>query len=248
MNATRRRSWARIAARAALLAAIASPGCHAPGHDPQWRSKAERTLVLPLNLVAAMPEELAGRARRVDEILVDHLAERGQAVDTIGFREASAAWRAGEDDCRVAAEKSCDRFARVAPYVARRLRTEHDYDVLIVPYLLLRGARTNGEVASFDGVRRSVQVPGSASVGPFRFRGRIRAASLKLFGFSPDGIEVFDGIGGLDVVDRIEASSDEPGTYTVEVREDVLGDSDAIREGVARALSPFLPRPRSPRS
>ncbi len=246
MNA-RRRSRTRIAAGAALLAAVASLGCPAPGYDPNWRSEAERTLVLPLNLVAAMPEELTGRARHVDRILLDYLAERGKAVRTIGFQDASAAWQAGEEDCRVAAAKGCDRFTRVAAYAAQRLREDHDYDVLIVPYLLLRRARTNGEVASFDGVERPVQVPGYASHGPYRFRGRIRAASLKVFGFSPDGQKLFDGIGGLDVVDRVEAS-DEPGLYTIAVRENALRDSDAIREGVARALSPFVPRPKPSRS
>jgi hypothetical protein len=252
---SRRRSWARIAARAALLAAVASLvwGCPAPGYDPNWRSKAERVLVLPLNLVAAMPEELAGDARRVDQILLDYLAERGKSVRTIGFKDAAAAWRASESDCRAAAAKKCDRFARVAPFAARRLRADHDYDVLIVPYLLLRGARTNGYVASFDGVERAVNMPRYAPYGPYGYGpygwggSRIRAVSLKVFGFSADGKKVFDGIGGLDVVDRIEAA-EEPGDYTVEVRENVLRDPDAIREGVARALDRLVPRPKPSRS
>jgi hypothetical protein len=217
-------------------------------------------LVLPLNLVAELPEELAAGARRVDEIQLDYLAERGKSVSTIGWKDAAAAWRASESECRSAATKGCDRFDRVAPFAARRLRADHDYDVLIVPYLLLRGARTNGYVASFDGVERSVKGPPYAPYGPYGYGpygygygygwgaygwggSRIRAASLKVFGYSPDGKKVFDGIGGLDVVDQIEAS-EENGAYTAEVRENVLGDSNAIREGVARALSPFVPRPR----
>ena len=249
------RSLLRIAACGALLAAVASlaSGCPAPGYDRNWKSKAERVLVLPLNLVAEMPEELAGDARRVDDILLDYLAERGKSVRTIGFRDAAAAWRASESDCRAAGAKKCDRFAGVAPFAARRLRAEQDYDVLIVPYLLLRGARSNGYVASFDGVERPVQVPRYEPYGPYGFgpygRGatRIRAVSLKVFGFSSDGKKLFDGIGGLDVVDRIEPS-EEPGAYTVEVRENVLRDPDAIREGVARALHPLVPRPKPSRS
>jgi hypothetical protein len=240
--------------------ALLVSGCPAPGYDPNWRSKAERVLVLPLNLVAEMPEELAGGARRVDEILLDYLAERGKSVSTIGFQDAAAAWRAGESDCRSAATKSCDRFDRAAPFAARHLRADHDYDVLIVPYLLLRGARTNGYVASFDGVERPVKMPRYAPYGPYGYGpygygpygygpygwggSRIRAASLKVFGYSPDGKKMFAGIGGLDVVDRIEVS-EESGAYTFEVRENVLRDPDAIREGVARALSNFVPRPRS---
>jgi hypothetical protein len=247
------RSPLRIAGCGALLAAVASfvSGCPAPGYDPDWRSKAERVLVLPLNLVAAMPEELAGGARRVDKILLDHLSERGKSVSTIGFKDAQAAWHAGESACRSEQTKGCDRFAGVAPFAARHLRANHDYDVLIVPYLLLRGARTNGYVASFDGVERSVKMPGYAPYGPYGYGpygwggspgwggSRIRAASLKVFGFSADGKKLFDGIGGLDVVDQIE-SSDESGA-TVEVRENVLGNPEAIREGVALALKRLLP-------
>jgi hypothetical protein len=43
------------------------------------------------------------------------------------------------------------------------------------------------------------------------------------------------------VVDQIEASDE---GYTSAVRENVLGESHEIREGVARALSNFVPRPR----
>ena len=253
----------RIAGCGALLAALAAlvSGCPAPGYDPNWRSRSERVLVLPLNVVAAMPEELSDRAtRRVDKILLDYLAASGKSVSTIGFSDAVAAWRAGESDCRSAATKGCDRFERVAPFAARHLRAGHDYDVLIVPYLLLRGARTNGYVASFDGVERPVKTSGYPPNGPYGYGpygygpyaygpygfggGRIRAVSLKVFGYSAEGKKVFAGIGGLDVVDRIEAS-EEPGAYTTEVRKNLLRDPDAIREGVARAFSRLVPRPRS---
>ena len=252
------RSAVRIAIPAALLAVLASlvSGCPAPGYDPEWRSKAERVLVLPLNLVAQMPEELSDNARHVDEVLLDYLAARGKSVQTIGFKDAAAAWRTSESDCRSAAAKDCDRFDGVAPFAARRLRADHEYDLLIVPYLLLRGARTNGYVASFDGVERMVKMSGyppyGYPYGPYAYGPlvygpgwggpRIRAVSLKVYGFFPDGESSFDGIGGLEVVDRIEVSDEGPGAYNVLVRENLLSDPNAIREGVARALSPFVPR------
>ena len=53
---------------------------------------------------------------------------------------------------------------------------------------------------------------------------------------------MFDGIGGLDLVDRIHGYSEyEP--YTIEVREDLLRDPTLVREGVALALDPLVPRP-----
>jgi hypothetical protein len=252
------RSTVRNASLAALLATMASlvSGCPAPGYDPNWKSKAQRVLVLPLNLVAEMPAEVEDRAPRVDEIMLDYLSQSGKSVSTIGFRDASAAWRASESDCRSAATKDCERFLRVAPYAARHLRADHEYDVVIVPYLLLRGARTNGYLASFDGVERPMKgypAYGPYGYGPYGYGypygygpygfsgGRIRAVSLKVYGFSAEGKRLFDGIGGLDVVDQIEASDE---GYTSAVRENVLSESHEIREGVARALSNFVPRPR----
>jgi hypothetical protein len=208
----------------------------------------ERVLVLPLNVVAAMPHELSGGARQVNQILLDYLAERGKSVSTIGFTDAVAAWRAGESDCRAQGEKRCDRFRGVAPFTARHLRAGHDYDVLIVPYLLMRGARTNGVEATFDDVKRPVETPAYGPDGPLWLaQNRIRAASLKVFGFAPDGDEVFAGIGGLDVVDRVEPSQDSGPygyAYTVHVRENVLRDPAMIREGVALALRRLVPRER----
>jgi len=231
-------------------------GCPAPGWDPDWKSKAEHVLVLPLNLVAAMPEEVVGRSESVDDVMLDYLAKHGKSVRAIGFEKATAAWREGEGDCRSAEPKGCDRFARVAPFAARRLRATHEYDVMLVPYLLLRGARTNGYTASFDGVERRVKIwnypvngpygYGPYPYGPYAYEpwfggSRIRAVSLKVFGYSAEGQKLFDGIGGIDVVDQFEPS--EEYGYTVEVREKLLRDPSAIYEGVTRALARFVPRP-----
>jgi hypothetical protein len=237
------RSRVGIVARAALLVALASlvGGCPAPGYNPSGRAEVERVLVLPLNVVAAMPRELAHGARDVDRILLDYLAERGKAVEAMKYDDSVAAWRAGESECRAHEKKGCDRFADVAPFVARQLRATHAYDALLVPYLLLRGARTNGEMATFDGVKRPLDA-GLPANGPLWLaQNRIRAASLKVFGFHPDGKRMFAGIGGIDLVDRIELSREQyppPYTvpYTVEVREDVLRDPATIREGVEIAL------------
>jgi hypothetical protein len=248
-----------IASLAALLVTLASlvSGCPAPGWDPNWAEKAQRVLVLPLNLVAAMPDEVTGRSRNVDDVMLDYLAERGKSVQAIGFEKAAAAWHASEGDCRSAEPKHCDRFEGVAPFAARRLRTDHEYDVMVVPYLLLRKARTNGYTASFDGVERPVKLWSYPAYGPYGYGpyayygpfsydpwfggGRVRAVSLKVWGFAADGEKLFDGIGGLDVVDQIESSED--AGYTVEVRENLLRDPGAIREGVIRALSRLVPRP-----
>lgn len=239
----------RIVGRAALWAAVAAIacGCAAPRNHLYLESGAdfERAIVLPLNLVVAMPEELDGAARRVDKTLLGYLAERGKAIEAIGFTDASAAWRASETECRSQAEKGCDRFAGVARVLARRLRRDHDYQTLLIPYLFLRTARSGSSTARWHGVERPVEKsgPGFGPEGPMRLvRGEIRAASLKVFAFSVEGEKVFEGVGGLDLVDRVYAPDDGYELYRIEVREDVLRDPARVREGVALALDPLVPR------
>jgi hypothetical protein len=239
---------ARIAALAAGVVVLAlALGCAAPRNHLYQRSGAdfERALVLPLNLVVAMPEELDGPAARgVDAVLLGYLAEHGKAVETLGFADASTAWRESEAECRSQAEKKCERFANVASVMAQRLRRNHDYQTLIVPYLFLRNARTNAHTAAWDGVKRPVEKTGQGfeQEGPLRLvRGSFRAASLKVFAFSSDGEKVFEGVGGLDLVDRLDGYSEyEP--YTVEVRDNLLADSAVVREGVVLALDSLVPR------
>src|SRR5262245_6484067 len=158
-------SGARILGCAAVVLAAAGIafGCAAPRNHLYERSGSEfeRTLVLPLNLVVAMPDELAQSARRVDAVLLGYLAERGKSVEAIGFHDASAAWRESESECRSQAAKGCDRFAGVARVFAQRLRRDHDYQTLIIPYLFLRPARSNSSTAAWDGVKRPVEKTGS---------------------------------------------------------------------------------------
>jgi hypothetical protein len=249
---SRRRSLIRIriAGRAALIAAASlAAGCAAPRNHLHQRSSAEfqRAVVLPLNLVARMAPELRDGASRVDRELLRYLAERGKAIDSISTAEAYSAWRASEADCQSQGEKDCDRFLGVARAMAQRLRRDRDYQTLIVPYLMMRDARCRSSTVLWDGVQRPVETAGRSFEpdGPMRVAGgRIRAVSLKVYAFSADGERVFEGIGGLDVVDRVSAEGDPP-LVDYEVREQLLGDPALLREGVELALEKLVARPRA---
>src|SRR5262245_17655473 len=245
---SRGRSRARLVGCAALFAAAAwiACGCAAPRNHLYRKSGADfhRTFVLPLNVVAAMPRELAHRADEVEKTLLGYLSERGKGVETMGFDDAVAAWRASEQDCRSQDAKGCDRFAGVAPFMAQHLRSGHEFETLIIPYLFLRTARSDSDTARWHGVERPVDKtgPGFGPQGPMRLlKGEFRAASLKVFAFSADGKKVFEGVGGLDLVDRVSAP-DEYLAYRIEVREDVLADPQQVREGIALALEDLVPR------
>ena len=69
------RSRARIVRCAARIAAVAwiASGCAAPRNHlyRETASDFQRAFVLPLNVVAAMPRELAGKADGVEKELLD---------------------------------------------------------------------------------------------------------------------------------------------------------------------------------
>jgi hypothetical protein len=250
VNGTPVRSRVRIVGRLVLIAAVACIVCEcaAPRNHLYHKNGAafERAFVLPLNVVATMPRELIGGASRVEGALRGYLSERGKAIETIGIVDARAAWGESVSECRAQAERHCDRFAGVARVLARRLRKHHDYQTLIIPYLLLRSARigTGSSTARWDGVKSPVEQSGwgFGPDGPLRlFGGDIRAASLKVFAFSAEGTKVFEGIGGLDLVDRVYADGG-PDTLRIDVREDLLGDAEMLRAGAALALDPLVPR------
>ncbi len=248
MTDTRVQLRAGIVGRAALLAAAIAliSGCAAPRNHLYRRSAAdfERAIVLPLNLVSKMPGELIDSARYVDRALLDYLAQHGKAVEAIGFSDASAAWRASEAECRSQGKKDCNRFAGVARFMAQHLRRDRDFQILIIPYLFVRSSRMASGLSRWHGVERTVERVGkgyAADTPPRQLRGDIRAASLKVFAFSAEGERVFEGVGGLELVDRLYAPEGYT-DYDVELRDDLFQHPEPLREGVALALEHLVPQ------
>jgi hypothetical protein len=66
----------------------------------------------------------------------------------------------------------------------------------------------------------------------------LRAVSLAVVAFSREGEKVFEGTGGLDLVERIHS----PGGPTLEheLHEDLFVDPTYLRDGVAIALDPLI--------
>ena len=188
----------------------------------------------------------AGRRRRRGRRGIARLSRRarkGDPDDRVRRRRAPPGARARRSaESQAAKAAIASRASR--RFMAQRLRTDHDYQTLIIPYLLLRNARSGSNECRWHGVRRPVEKSGSGfdEGGPARLvRADIRAASLKVFAFSADGERVFEGVGGLDLVDRVSAD-DERALLHGGPRGRARRSGDAPRGRRARARAAGAPR------
>jgi hypothetical protein len=236
-----------LAFAALALAACATPP--GPGASTALDAPVRRIVVAPLNLAIDTPEELAGKYELVWHELLRHFQTLDKQVSVISTISAERLWLEATLDLDLsdrsrALEKGRSHFAKaLAEYRA--------YDVLVVPTVVLRPARMHGLSASWDGVRRVVPGgsdmidPGLAStfqhhaVEVMGLRGKVAAASLHVAVFRPDGTPLYEGIGGLDLIQEIDRDR-WTGRWTYEMRPEPLGDTENLREGVERAFETAL--------
>jgi hypothetical protein len=142
--------------------------------------------------------------------------------------------------------EGCDDFAVPARLLALRLREGRDHDLVIVPYLRFKLAENCTEHVHWDGVERPVERVGAglAPDGPVAIRHvEMRAVSLEIYALTRDGVKAYEGDGGLEVVDRLRATRDDD-LVVAEPRDGLFENAAWLREGVAVALSPLIPRAR----
>lgn len=192
-----------------------------------------------------MPSGLNDGAERVEEALHDYLARRGKAIEAIGYVDARDAWLASVKECRSQAEPGCNGFDGAMRVLARRLRLDREFDVLIVPYLLLQPAKVHLRTASWDGVERELEIVGM-SPGISLDSVTMNAPSLAVFVFSSDGEKLYRGVGGLDLAHYLHVVPNRHSASTFsmafELLDDVFTDPEPLREGIAIAMDPLLPR------
>jgi hypothetical protein len=236
-----------IAVRLAPLLAAAAIACGPITDNRLHDDEAARfrsALVLPLNVIAKLPDDLAPGSERVEDDLAAYLREHGRQVRTISYDEARSAWRASVDECRRELG-DCEDFALPARYLALRLRDAGDHDLVIVPYLRFRAAKNCAEHVHWDQVERPVEKtgPGLYEDGTAAFEiddVEMRAVSLEIYALTRDGERAFDGDGGIEVVDRLYVPK-RPEEIVAEPREDLYENPAWIREGVAISLHPLIP-------
>jgi hypothetical protein len=230
-----------------LLSAI---GCAGATGSPQesealaMQLDGSRVVVVPLNLGIKRSPTLDQKSGAVGRELIAYLETHGAEVNVLSHEDASPLWArafAGQGDLHATSAQ----FARL---VAR----EGDFDMLIMPSVVIRGARVQGDAVSWDGVRRMLdadqtvadpkQDAGYEQVSVRGLDGKVAAASFHLVALDDDGQMIFEGLAGLDVMQEAELQgSADSGDWKLKAKQEPLRDLDHVREGVEMAFERRLP-------
>jgi len=247
MTATPRCTLSALAALAAL--ACAAPGT--PGSDAVASlPRPDRVVVAPLNLALRLPAELQGSEAPVWEELLRYLAAQDRRLAVVEASDAARLWNSAATE--VEASGAALEPRAVASRFAELLAGHAEYGVLVMPSLVVRRARVGGHQVWWDGVRRALptRTPlplsidnGISGVAISGYRGSIAAASLYVAILSSDGETLYEGLGGLDVIQevaRVARTHDAP-RWSLAPRRDSFDDAAELREGIERAFERRLP-------
>ena len=238
------------------LACLLGCASEARGARPVLLGSEERIfLILPLNVAAAMPEELESFSPIVWKELELYLRAQGKQLKTISRQAARKLWvrsirqaRAGEKGVRA----GHDDAARA---LALELRNHTEFDAMIAPALFVRKARISDGLASWDGVERELEfeangleawhlaatwVEGSSP----RLEGVAPAASLHVAVFDAKGEKLHQAQGGLELLVRVRvAGSDASGRpkFQFATRTGLFENREHVRDGISAAFVSFLP-------
>lgn len=207
-------------------------------------------LILPLNLAAVMPAELEPARPIVWEELEVYLRAQGKELRTVAFGDARRLWLASIREARAAdARAGYDEAMRL---LVGKLSEYADFDVVIAPSLFLRQAEIAGRSASWDGVERPLEIDGEARLPKdLPLEGVAPAASLHAVVLDRDGNELHEATAGLVLlvdarVLRKRGWGADDVTLQFVPRAEPFASREQLREGIARALAPFLPPPPAP--
>jgi hypothetical protein len=243
----------------ASVAALCVFGCLTPPHPYAIASGREGApgakafLLLPLNLVVALPGELERPSGRVSQLTADYLAACGKDVSSVSLYSARDFWRGAVRD--VEQSEDAERtFDTAAPLFVRRIRESQPFDALVMPSLVYRTARIaqGSRFVAWDGVKRELEtVNEPRNVGGFHVvidpAGEMPAVSLHVLVFDADGERIFESYGGLDLVHKFDFSSAPKvltkGHLNMPLKSRRLGDEAAISEGIAVTFEPYLTPP-----
>jgi hypothetical protein len=225
-----------------MTATLAWLACAAPPQHPHtievppgYGAGVQKAFLAPMNALSPAPRGLDEAADRIAEQIAGYLAQHGVAVETMSPSDFAA--RMGAARRRVAATRAdaSDAPAEDGNVAIAALLDALGADptIAIFPEAVVRKAEMSGaSMAKWDGVRR-VQ----PTLAGYDWSGTTGVASLRVVIFDPAGRRIFDGVGGLDVLFRVNVA--ERRMELID-EEDRLQDRDHLREGVCVAFHPFF--------
>jgi hypothetical protein len=231
---------------AAALLPLAAPGESSDSPAPSFGPG--RVVVVPVNLAVRAVAEVEPGLEHVWRELLQYLASEHLGVVALRREGAGELWNDVMADAAAAggAPDLYDIYARFA----RRVAEQTEFGSIVFPTLVTRVARVRGQVASWDGARESVDVPGQLSETIDSLRegkivltrngasGEIAAVSLHVAVFSPSGELRFERMGGLVVLQRLLESHDEHHPeLSVVPRPDAFADPAPLRAGIAATFA-----------
>ena len=250
-RAQHRTRGARIRLAIALAAALAV-GCasDAPRSTTVLAKVPEQIVVLPFNVTGPMPAELRDHAPQAWSALQGYLKAQGSHLKTLSPDAARALWATSLRDAQAAQQQTQRRLDQtVGQLFVAKLRESADFDAVIFPSLFVQRAIVSGTRVRWDGVERkleidtgpnAVELPDDAPI-----EGAAPAASLHVVVFDASGAQVHEKQAGLALLVRARAShvNDQVSgpSFSFVPHSDPFGDRDALVEGIAIALDPFLP-------
>ena len=215
-----------------------------PAEAPMAQLDGASVLVMPFNLAIRRAPELDRASTEVGAEFVEVLLGRGAEVSVLAPEDALELWGEAFEAVgpNAGLEATTQRFVAL-------LAEEAEFDLLVMPSLVVRGATVAGEQASWDGVRRDlpmnrrvIDTPELEQVRVRGLTGTVVAASLHLVALQLDGMVVFEGLAGLDVLQKAHRAEDRMGDWRLQVHEEPLRDLDHLREGIELAFERRLPQ------
>jgi hypothetical protein len=232
------------------FAALALVACATPPGPTASDAPVRHIVVAPLNLAIDTPEELDDEYELLWQELLRHFQSLDEQVSAISSISAERLWL--EATLELDLSERSRALEKGRSHFAKALAEHRAYDLLVVPTVVLRPARMHGLYASWDGVRRVVPggsemivqslagtFPQAGGLEVMGLSGKVAGASLHVAVFRPDGTFLYEGIGGLDLIQEIDRDR-RTGRWTYEMRPEPFGDPENLREGVERAFETAL--------
>lgn len=253
---TRGSGRGRLAAGIALLALL-SVACGAKqdfqfGEGAPTASQLDSVLYVPLNFDYTPGPELVDGVERLDREVRRQLGEAGVVLHEVRRSEVARQWREAQQalgglSASSAGGVDADRYDLAREELARRLLADRPDAAVIMPQFVVTEGRYVGTRLRWDGVYKPPVVERkNRGVTAAMIKGKDMGVSVRISVFDRAGKRYFDRKAGIEPLMRYffnEAFYVDEFDIKKEVRADLLEDSQALGEGVATALDPWIPKP-----
>ena len=210
-----------------------------------------------MNLAIALPTELEDGVEPVQEAVVAYVQQRGRRVDRLSLPEARDLWQHAIEAAKAAGPL---RFETAATVFVKEAAAHHEFQALLLPSLVVQRALMRHRSVAWDGVQRRIRVvnrprePGGRNQNALvegmaagSLNANVSTASLHLLAFSRDGQLVFQGRGGIDILEEVDLKDTEKTLrFEINPRSDVFDDRGILLEAVGIAFTPYLPPVSAP--